>query len=157
LDEIAEKYILKEKIKKNKEFKVMDVRAYLRSTDKKFDVIFLDAYLGGLSIPESLVTRDFFIQIKEALKDKGILITNFIASPNFASVFSRSLDNTMRDVFPHVSRHVMYEDYLLWEQSDTAVANVAYMYRHEDNYDNGSIYTDDKNTVFLEKPRKMGK
>jgi spermidine synthase len=157
LDEIAEKYILKEKIKKNKEFKVMDVRAYLRSTDKKFDVIFLDAYLGGLSIPESLVTRDFFIQIKEALKDKGILITNFIASPNFASVFSRSLDNTMRDVFPHVSRHVMNEDYLLWEQSDTAVANIAYMYRHEDNYDNGSIYTDDKNTVFLEKPRKMGK
>ena len=157
LDEIAEKYILKEKIKKNKEFKVMDIRAYLRSTDKKFDVIFLDAYLGGLSIPESLVTREFFVQIKDALKDKGILITNFIASPNFANVFSRSLDNTMRAVFPHVSRHVMYEDYLLWEPSMTAAANIAYMYRHEDNYEPGTIYTDDKNTVFLEKPKKLGK
>lgn len=158
LDEVAEKYILKEKIKPNKKFEVMDVRAYLRANpDKKFDLIYLDAYLGGLSIPESLVTREFFIQVKDALKDKGILLTNFIASPNFASKFSRSLDNTFRDVFPHVSRFLIKDQFDVWESSDTNAANISYIYRHETDYKMGSLYTDDKNTMFLEKPKKLGK
>lgn len=154
---VAEEYIIKEKLSERKEFFPLDIRAYLRSTDKKFDVVFLDAYLGGLSIPESLVTQEFFAQVKAAMNDKAILITNFIVSPNFSNKFSRSIDDTLRSVFPHVSRYVVNEKYDLWEDSPTNAANVAYIYRHDVDYEMGSIYTDNKNTVFLEKPKKLGK
>lgn len=157
LKEVGEEHILKHKLENNKEFVVMDIRAYLRSTDKKFDLVFLDAYLGGLSIPESLVTKEFFEQLKASMNDKAVLITNFIISGNFKSKFSRSIDNTFRAVFPHVSRYAVLEQYDVWEDSETNAANVSYIYKHENDYDMGNIYTDDKNTVFLEKPKKLGK
>ena len=90
-------------------------------------------------------------------EDKGILVTNFIVSPNFNNIFSRSLDNTLHDVFPHISRYVINEEYAMWETSATFATNVAYLYRHQDDYALGSLYTDDKNRVFLEKPQKLGK
>ena len=117
----------------------------------------LESYLGGITISESLITQEFFMQVKNAMNDKGILVGNFIASPHFNNTFSKSLDNTFRSVFPHYSRHVILEQYLLWEKSPTAAANIAYVYRHEVNAQDGTIYTDDKNTVFLEKPQKLGR
>ncbi|MBK6895363.1 MAG: fused MFS/spermidine synthase [Alphaproteobacteria bacterium] len=154
----AEKYILKDKLKKNKTFLVEEARAFLtrsKREGKKFDVIFLDAYLGGASIPEHLVTQEFFIQIKDSMKNGGILITNFIASPNFADRMSRSIDNTIRSVMPHVSRVVMNEKLLPFNDDANIMANVSYIYRHQEDYDLGVIYTDDKNTVYMDKPQNM--
>ncbi|MCB1681198.1 MAG: fused MFS/spermidine synthase [Alphaproteobacteria bacterium] len=154
----AEKYILKDKIKKNKTFLVESARAFLtrsKREGKKFDVIFLDAYLGGISIPEQLITQEFFRQLKDCMKDKGILITNFISSPNFNNRMSRSIDNTIRSVMPHVSRVVMNETYSLYNEDPNGLVNVSYIYRHEDNYDPGVIYTDDKNTIYYDKPKKL--
>ena len=154
LKDVAEQYVLEEPIGDNKEFIPKPARAYLHATDKMYDVIYLDAYLGGVSVPEHLVTQEFFTQVKGHLKDKGILVTNFIASPNFNGPFSRNLDNTLRSVFPHVSRHVIAERYQLWAEAGK-VANIAYIYRHEDNYEDGGIYTDNKNTVFYDKPKRL--
>ena len=156
LKEVAEKHILKEPIGENKIFEAKPARGFLNGTDKKYDVIYLDAYLGGITFPEHLVTQDFFEQVKTHLNDKGLLLTNFILSPNFNGQFTRNIDNTFRSVFPHVSRHVIQEHYNLWSDSETAMANVAYIYRHSDDYDAGHIYTDDKNTVFYDKPKKFG-
>ncbi len=143
LDEIAEKYILKKKIGPNKEFKVMDVRAYLRShPENKFDVIVMDAYNGGLSIPESLVTREYFLQLKSALSENGLLFANFIVSPNFNNTFSKSIDNTFRSVFPYISRHVIKDDYQLWEESKTNSVNAIYIYRNESEDEYGSIFVE---------------
>lgn len=155
LKNIAETHILKEPIGKNKKFIPQPARAFFNGTDKKFDVIFLDAYLGGGSVPEHLVTQEFFLQVKEHLKDKAVLITNLILSPHFNNQFTRNIDNTLRSVFPHVSRQVIAEKYSLWEESETLMANVIYMYRHEDNYAFGHIYTDNKNSVFYDKPKKL--
>ncbi len=155
LKDVAEKYILGEPIGKNKEFVPKPARAYLSSTDKKFDVIFLDAYLGGASIPEHLVTEEFFQSVRAHLKDRAILIGNFIAAPQFNNTFSRTLDNTLRAVFPHVSREVIDEYYNLWSDQKTSSANVIYIYKHEENYKPGHIYTDNKNTVFFDKPKKL--
>lgn len=152
---IAEEYILKEPIGKNKKFIAKPARGFLSSTDQKYDVIYLDAYLGGISIPEHLITIEFFEQVKSHLKNNGILMTNFILSPNFNNEFTRNIDDTFRSVFPHVSRMVVDEQYNLWSESKTLMANVAYIYRHEDNYDEGSIYTDNVNTVFIDKPKKL--
>jgi spermidine synthase len=152
---IAEKYILKEPIGENKTFVPKPARGFLASTDQKYDVIYLDAYLGGISIPEHLVTVEFFEQVKAHLKDNGILMTNFILSPNFNNVFTRNIDNTMRAVFPHVTRTVVGEHYNLWSESETTMANIAYIYRHETDYDEGHIYSDNRNTVFYDKPKKL--
>lgn len=162
---IAEKYILKEPIGDNKTFIPKPARAFLNETDKKFDVIYLDAYLGGVSIPEHLVTQEFFLQVKSHLKDNAILMSNMILSPSFNNTFSRNIDNTFRSVFPHVSRHVIphpnkeeeknSDMYFLWDDSETRIVNVAYIYRHQDDYEHGHIYTDDKNTVFYDKPKSM--
>ena len=155
LQEVSERHILKEPIGENKTFIPKPARAFLNGTDQKFDVIYLDAYLGGASIPEHLVTQEFFTQVKAHMKDGALLITNFILSPHFNNQFTRNIDNTFRSVFPHVSRHVIEDHYSLWDKSDTLMANIAYIYRHEVNYDEGGIYTDNKNTVFYDKPKKL--
>ncbi len=152
---VAEEYILKEPIGENKTFIPKPARGYLSSTDQKFDVIYLDAYLGGISIPEHLITIEFFEQVKSHLKEDGILMTNFILSPHFNNEFTRTMDNTMRTVFPHVTRTVIGDHYNLWSESENLMANVAYIYRHEKNYNEGHIYTDNVNTVFYDKPKKL--
>ncbi len=155
LKEIAENYVLREPIGKNKIFIPKPARAFLQSSDKKYDLIYLDTYLGGASIPEHLVTKEYFEQVKKRLKNGGILMTNFIVSPNFSSKISRNIDNTFRSVFPHVSRVVIKEQYKLWSENPAQLSNVAYIYRHQDNYKKGHIYTDNKNTVFYDKPKKL--
>ena len=133
--EISEEHILHEPIGDNKTFIAKPARAYLNSTDKKFDLILLDAYLGGLSIPEHLVTKEFFMHVKDHLKDGSLLIANVIMSPNFNNAFTRNIDNTLRSAYPHISRHVIDEKYNLWSSSKTRMANIAYIYRHQYNYD----------------------
>ena len=153
--EVAEKIILQEPIGENKKFEPQPARAFLSNTKQKFDVIYLDAYLGGVSIPEHLVTLEFFEQVKSHLKDKGVMVANMILSPNFNNTFSRNIDNTLRAAFPHVSRHIINDHYRPWSDSKTLQVNTAYIYRHEDNYDAGGIYTDNKNTVFYDKPKHL--
>ncbi len=137
LKEISEKYLLKEKLKENKIFYPLPARAYLSSTDKKFDIILLDAYLGGLSIPEHLVTKNFFEEVKKHMNDGAILVANFILSPAFRNKFSRNIDNTIRSVFPYISRHHIGEEYDLWTENKNA--NYIYIYKHHENINNGKI------------------
>lgn len=155
LVEVAEKYILQHPLEENKKFIAKPARAFLHTSTEKYDVIFLDTYQGGISIPEHMVTQEYFASVKKHLKDGGILLANVIMSPNFNSPLARNIDNTVRSVFPHVSRHIINENYYLWSEKATLKANTIYIYRHEDNYDEGHIYTDNKNTVFYDKPRSL--
>lgn len=155
LQEVAEEHVLREPIGDNKKFVPKPARAFLNDTDQKYDVIYLDTYLGGVSIPEHLITQEYFKSVKAHLKDGGLLVTNFITSSNFQSKLSRNLDNTFRSVFPHFSRHVISEQYNLWSDSASRISNIAYIYRHSDTYESGHIYTDNKNTVFYDKPKKL--
>ncbi|MCB1784140.1 MAG: fused MFS/spermidine synthase [Alphaproteobacteria bacterium] len=149
---VAEEYLLREPIGENKTFVPKPARAYLYSSDKKYDVIFLDAYLGGFSIPEHLSTREFYMQVKSHLKDNGVLIVNFIMQPSFSNQFTRRLDNTFRSVFPYYSREVIDENYFLWSGMTDNYVNVAYIYLKQPDENQGEIYTDDKNTVFKDFP-----
>ncbi len=144
LKEISEQYLLKEKLKDNKTFYPLPARAYLTKTDMKFDVVLLDAYLGGLSIPEHLVTQEFFIEIKEHLNDNAVLVANFILSPAFRNKFSKNMDNTLRSVFPYISRHNTSKEPKLWlkTKSKNKNANYIYIYKHFENIDNGGIIND---------------
>ncbi len=147
LKTVSEEHLLKEKIQPNKVFYPLPARAYLNMTDKKFDIILLDAYLGGLSIPEHLVTQEFFTEVKKHLNDQGVLVANFIVSPNFGNLFSRNIDNTFRSVFPYVSRHDTHDEYDVWNNSETANSNFMYIYKHFENYSAPAIYRDNISKV----------
>ncbi|GJL85136.1 MAG: hypothetical protein DHS20C02_09110 [Micavibrio sp.] len=152
LRKVAEEYILKSRLKDNKTFYPIPARAYLTKTKKKYDLIMLDAFLGDLTIPEHLVTVEFFAQVKEHLKEKGVVIANFGSSPNFLSPFSRHLDNTFRTAFPHISRHVVLEKYKIWDDDPGYAANSIYIYRNQPDNDSDELYTDNKNRIFYDKP-----
>lgn len=154
LKEIAETHVLGKELTKNKHFIPIEARAYLMSTEKKYDVIFLDAYLGGVTVPEHLVTVDFYKQVKAHLKERGIVAMNFIVSASFSTPFSRHLDNTVRYVFPHVSRHVIMENYDLWNDDPQENENIIYMYRRHENENAREIYTDNRNRIFYDKPQE---
>lgn len=130
LQPVSEKYLLGQPLEHNKIFHAVPARAYLAQTDKKFDVILLDAYLGGLSIPEHLVTKEFFTEVKEHLAEDGVLVANFIVSPNFGNIFSKNIDNTLRSVFPYISRHNTEDDFEIWTDSQTLSLNFMYIYKH---------------------------
>lgn len=155
LQRLAEEHLLKEKLSDNKTFHPVPARAHLMQTDKKYDVIVLDAYLGSMSIPEHLVTQEFFSQVKDALKENGVVLANFAMNGSFGNPFSRHLDNTFRSVFPHVSRHSVFNKYDLWNEADQSNnANTIYIYKDHANVDAEKIYTDNKNTIFMDKPQK---
>lgn len=148
---ISEEYILQQKLTENKHFIPMEARAYLMSTDKKYDAIFLDAYNGDLTLPEHLVTREFYTQVRNHLKPDGVVASNFILSPNFDNAYSRHVDSTFRSVFPYISRYVIDENYLMWNQDHNLNANVIYLFANQPN-DGEKIYTDNKNTIYYDKP-----
>lgn len=157
LKEVSEKYFLKQKLGKNKHFEPVPARGYLHhmaQTGEKFDLIIMDAYGGALTIPEHLVTKEFFQNIKNVSKENGIIISNFIASINFNNYFSMNLDNTLRSVFPHVTRQIMPKTYNGWSNDALNEHNVLYIYHNKKNQKNG-IYTDNKNRVYYDKNKPV--
>ncbi len=147
--EIAEEHFLKRKLTPNKKFVPMPARAFLYQNEQKYDLILLDLFRGPSKTPEHLATREFFQQIKDALKPGGIMAGNYVVSPNFRDPFTVRLDNTIRAVFGNINRYVM-DDYNGWTQKSVS-ANVVYSYYNDPNAST-EIYTDDKNSAVLDKP-----
>jgi len=80
------------------------------------------------------------------------MLGNFAVIPNFKSAFSRNLDNTIRSVFPHVSRHSIHDYYALWQEEDSTITNMIYIYSNNPDTDTKTIYSDLKNRSFLDDP-----
>jgi hypothetical protein len=65
---------------------VQDARQFIRfqakdeSRDHPYDLVILDAYTSGSTIPPHLMTREFFQQIGDILHESGILLGNIIGS-----------------------------------------------------------------------------
>lgn len=83
-----------------------DGRLFLRNTDKKYDVLLMDAYTRnryGSSIPHHLVTREFFVLANKHLTENGVLAYNVIGSlQGWRADVLGSVYRTMRQVFPQV-------------------------------------------------------
>lgn len=156
LKEIAEDHVLKQKLSENKKFTPIEARSFLMGTDKKYDVIILDAYLGGFTVPEHLVTQEFYKQVSDHLKDDGIVGINLIASASFSTPMSRHMDNTIRSVFPFISRHAVGGDYQLSIDDPNLLENVIYLYKRHPGEKPNEIYTDNRNRIFYDKPRQGG-
>lgn len=78
----------------------MDGRRFLDTTERKYDLIILDAF-GSSSIPFHLVTREAFDLAASRLKPSGFLVLNTIAV-GWDDVLIRSLTVTLKTRFPHV-------------------------------------------------------
>lgn len=150
--ELSEQKFLEEKLGENKTFIAEPARAYLNNNDRKFDLIVLDVFRGQTSTPEHLVTREFFQQVKDHLKSGGIMVGNYMLSPNFSDEFSVNVDNTMRSVFNNLNRQII-PVYNGWD-TQSPWANVIYSYYNNPRASH-DIYTDDRNTSPFDKPTRL--
>lgn len=154
LKKVAELDFLKKKLGDNKKFEPISAESFLIRDKSKYDLIMLDAYQGDLTIPENLVTQDFFKLVKERLAPGGKVIGNFVMNPSFGSAFARNLDNTFRSVFPLISRFTIGQ-FNGWSKDN--IRNVMYVYDNVPEENDLKIYTNNKNTVYYDKPKDRPK
>lgn len=153
LQKIAEEHFLGKKLADNQTFHPVAAESFIIEGKDQYDLIILDAFQGGLTIPENLITQEFFGRLKKRLKDGGIVVSNFTLTPSFSNAFDRNLDATFRSVFP-LTRTQIIGQYDGWNKS--RLRNVLYIYhQHKDEFER-SIYTDDKNTSYYDTPKKRG-
>jgi spermidine synthase len=79
-----------------------DARPWLRATDRRFDVIYVDAYRQPY-IPFYLATREFFELCRDRLEPGGMVMIN-VGHPEGDDNLEQVLTATMGDVFEHVTR-----------------------------------------------------
>jgi spermidine synthase len=79
-----------------------DARPYLRRTDRRYDVVVIDAYRQPY-IPFYLATREFFQLVRDRLNPGGVVLVN-IGHPAGEDALEKVLTATMGAVFPTVRR-----------------------------------------------------
>ncbi len=105
---------------------VQDGRYYLRTTEKRYDVIGVDAYHQPY-IPFQLTTREFFQEVKNHLNDQGTLIVN-AGRTNTDYRLVDVISETMRSVFPNVyliDTPSFTNTMVIGTKSPTTIANFA--------------------------------
>lgn len=128
LKKISEKYLLPPgKLGDNKKFDPQDARAFLNSSKGKYDLIILDAYSNNYDVPSYLLAEEFFRQVDSNLADGGIMLFNCATSALFASRYSIKIDNTLKKVFPNISRQII-GTFNGWHKGDGMGRNIIYMY-----------------------------
>ena len=143
LQQVSEEHFLRQPLSPNKTFVPESARAFLRRNTQTYDVVVLDAFTNRISLPPDLITREAFAAVRQAVAPDGQVIMNIITSPGFADRFSRSIDATIRSVFPFVSRQI------LPETRTGSVATVLYLTGGSESQSH-DIYTDDRNRLFLD-------
>jgi spermidine synthase len=97
-----------------------DGRRYLQRNQRKWDLIYVDAYLGS-NPPWQLYTREAFRLYRERLKPGGAVIANFIGShlDKMQLPALEAIVTTARDAFPVVD---VYPD--PWEPDHSPTRNI---------------------------------
>jgi len=79
-----------------------DGRLFLRRSNRKYDMIVMDAYYAD-TVPFFLTTSEFFKIVREHLTPGGVFVNNVIGvETGPKSKFFRSLYRTTKEVFPQV-------------------------------------------------------
>jgi spermidine synthase len=79
-----------------------DARPWLRRSDRRYDVIYVDAYRQPY-IPFYLATREFFELARDRLTPGGAVIVN-VGHPANSNELERALTATMRSALPEIAR-----------------------------------------------------
>ncbi|MGD9852122.1 MAG: fused MFS/spermidine synthase [Nitrospirales bacterium] len=150
LKELAETQFLKRKLDKNKTFVAVPARGYLNQTKETFDLIIVDVFHGLHDAPEHLVTKEFFMQVKNKLTPRGVVIVNHFGSPLGEDTYARGIDNTIRTVFPHANRIPLY-DFNPWRVAQSDDKNILYIARNLASGGKEHVYTDNVNRAAFDK------
>lgn len=78
-----------------------DGRAYLQATDRKYDVIMVDAY-QDITIPFQMSSVEFFTMVKNHLKRDGVLVVNMNMRGTKEGSINEYLSDTIARVFASV-------------------------------------------------------
>lgn len=104
--EMARKYFyLKSDTRMN--IYLSDARTFVRSTDKKYDIIYVDVF-NTISPPYYLATKEFFEDLKKHLTDNGVIMVNIISATRGAkSIFLNAEVSTLRSVYSKIDLFVI--------------------------------------------------
>ncbi|MBR1623627.1 MAG: fused MFS/spermidine synthase [Pseudobutyrivibrio sp.] len=78
-----------------------DGRAYLNAIDSKYDVIMVDAY-QDITIPFQMSSVEFFSEVKNHLKDNGVMVVNMNMRSDSEGNINEYLSDTIGSVFPYM-------------------------------------------------------
>ena len=123
----------------NGEFIADDARHYLQISNKKYDVIIVDAYSNLKALPTQLSTREYMRDVKMRLAIDGIAIFNIIANPMLVDAYSKCIDNTIRGTFKNCM--------VIPERYSNQITNILYVCRNASNQNDNRTYTDNLNTA----------
>ena len=79
-----------------------DARPWLRSADRSYDVIMVDAYHQPY-IPFYMATREFCELVRDRLNPGGVVLIN-VGHPESSDALEENLTATLRQALPHVLR-----------------------------------------------------
>lgn len=80
-----------------------DGRNFIDRTDKRYDIVYLDAFNSALSIPFYLTTEEAVKSLYNILNENGVVLTNLISAvEGDKGMFLRSEYYTYKKIFPHV-------------------------------------------------------
>jgi spermidine synthase len=83
-----------------------DGRSYVRTTDRRYDIVFLDLPDPASAMINRYYTAEFFRMVQEALTAGGVLGLRLTAAENYLSDetadYAASVFHTLRSVFGHV-------------------------------------------------------
>jgi hypothetical protein len=85
---IAERDFLRGPI--NGEFVVTDARRYVATSERRYDAVVVDVFTDQTAIPGHLVTREFWLDVRRALKADGVVLVNLILDGRLASDYARN-------------------------------------------------------------------
>lgn len=83
------------------EVAVEDGRAYLTASEDSYDVIMVDAY-QDITIPFQMSSVEFFSQVKNHLKDNGVMVVNMNMKSSSEDSINDYLCDTIASVFKYV-------------------------------------------------------
>lgn len=83
------------------EVAVEDGRSYLTASEEKYDVIMVDAY-QDITIPFQMSSVEFFTQVREHLKEDGVMVVNMNMKSEAEDSINDYLCDTIDSVFANV-------------------------------------------------------
>ncbi len=87
-----------------------DARVFLRNSPERYDLIVVDAYDAGSSVPFHLMTRETAEDISKHLTEDGVVLVNVVSTVGGeCSKFPRSVYKTYQTVFPNVYAFYVFE------------------------------------------------
>jgi len=156
LKTVAEEHFLPNKLSPNKKFIAASAREFVRHSSEKYDLIFIDTYTNVISIPMETTSREFLLDVKKLLSERGVVVANIISNPSFRDKFSVRYNNTFASVFPLYSRQIIktfdpWAPIGTYQEQFKSQENILYMYFRSPLEDDKTVYTDDKNTYSLDR------